>query len=173
MYDDWSGTSAPLSLTARRVAPGNPAHGPSRRATRRVHHCTTTVPLMPWPWMVQWYANVPAVGNVIEAVPLSRVGIPAGAPCVSNVTLCCAANDHVTLPFRVTVTVAGVNWLLAVAATLAVPVGTVTCTGTLCVCVTVPTVPFTAIAVAPCATPVTTPAAVTVAIALLPDVNVV
>ena len=92
---------------------------------------------------------------------------------MSNVTLCCAANDHVTLPFRVIVTVAGVNWLLAVAATLADPEGTVTSTVTFWVFVTVPTVPLTAIVVLPCATPVMTPDVFTVAIALLPDVNVV
>ena len=69
--------------------------------------------------------------SVIEAVPLARVPMPGGAPCVSNVTLCCAANNHVTVPFRVTVTVAGVNWLLAVAATLAAPKDTVTFAETL------------------------------------------
>src|SRR5215217_3453942 len=130
MYDDWSGAATSLSLTARRVAPRCPAHVLPRRAVRLMHHWTTTVPLIPAPWMVQWYANVPAAGNVIEAVPLSRSPVPGGAPCVSNVTLCRAANDHVTVPFRVTVTVAGVNSLLAVAATLAAPEGTVTFTVT-------------------------------------------
>ena len=98
-----------------------------------------------------------------------------GAPCVSNVTLCNAANDQVTTPFRVTVTLRGSNELLAVAETLAVAPGagaadTVTLTS--CVFVTVPTVPLAVMRAVPAATPVTTPAFVTVATAWLADVYV-
>ena len=95
-----------------------------------------------------------------------------GAPCVSNVTLCNAANDQVTTPFRVTVTLRGSNELLAVAETLAVPPGSATVTLTSCVFVTVPTVPLAVMRAVPAATPVTTPAFVTVATAWLADVYV-
>jgi hypothetical protein len=125
------------------------------------------------PWIVQWYAKVPALGNVADAVPVARSGMFAGEPWVSNVTLWFAANVHVTTPLRVTVTLAGLNVLLAVASTAAVAPGTVTVTLTVAVFVTEPTVPLAVMVVVPTATPVITPAFVTVAMAWLPELYVV
>jgi hypothetical protein len=56
-----------------------------------------------------------------------------------------------------------VNWLPAVAATVAVPVTPVTVTSAVAVFVTEPTVPVAVICAVPAATPVMTPAFVTVA----------
>jgi hypothetical protein len=98
---------------------------------------------------------------------------PCGAALL-NVTLCAVpAKFHVTVPPAVIVTSDGSNCRPVVAFTLAVEPGVDTVTLTVCDLVVLPTVPFTAIVVVPTATPVTTPAEVTVAMDGLFDWNVV
>src|SRR5688500_4766251 len=113
--------------------------------------------------MVQLYANVPAVGNVRDTEPVPVSGMFVGEFAVVNVTLCRIANDHDTDPLRAITTFDGVNWLPAVAATDAVVGAPPTVAVTVCVFVTEPIVPVAVICDVPAATPVTTPAFVTVA----------
>ena len=108
-----------------------------------------TSPFIP-PWMVQWYAYVPAVGNVREAEPFEVVAIlpPVTAAALSNVTLCpTLAKFHVTWPLAVMVTLEGSNVFEVVALTFALEPGVDTVTVTVCDFVTLPIVPSTAIVV--------------------------
>jgi hypothetical protein len=101
--------------------------------------------------------NVPAVGNVRDAVPLLCSVTFAGEFAVVNVTLCSAWNVQVTEPFRATGTCGGLNWLPDVAVTEAVADGAPTVTLTVAVLVTEPIVPVAVMVVVPNATPVMTP----------------
>ena len=69
-------------------------------------------------WMLQWYANVPAVGNSRFTVALTVLPTFSGAPCVSKITLCCTAwNVKKTLSCAGIDTAAGSKVIAAVAVT--------------------------------------------------------
>jgi hypothetical protein len=97
-----------VSLVTKAASrPGGPG-GCDSLPVRRAYWTTTTRPFMP-ACSVHVYGKLPGAGNVREADPvlISPMSPPGGAPPDPNRTLCCDANDQVTVPPAVIVTQAG------------------------------------------------------------------